>query len=77
MKEDNLLSLGYRKYCGDNIDIFFHQEMCEHSGNCVNGSNKVFDTERKPWIIADNEHYEKIKDIIHTCPSGALKYIIK
>lgn len=77
MKEQELLDLGYKKYCGEDIDIFFHQDMCEHSGNCVNGSKAVFDTERKPWIIVDNETSEKIQEIIHTCPSGALKYILK
>lgn len=77
MKEKELLNLGYKKYSGDNIDIFFHQEICEHSGKCINGSNKVFDTDRRPWIVADNENYQKVKNIIHQCPSGALKYILK
>lgn len=77
MEEQKLLNLGYKKYCGENIDIFFNQGMCEHSGNCVRGSIAVFNVDRRPWIIADNADYKKVRDIIHTCPSGALKYILK
>lgn len=77
MTEKELLELGYRKYPGKDIDVFFNLEICIHSGNCVRGLIEVFNTKRKPWIIADNAHYQDVKEVIERCPSGALKYILK
>lgn len=77
MTEIELLELGYRKYRGRFIDIYFKKETCIKSGNCVKGNNEVFDTSRKPWILADNATPDEVKKVIHTCPSGALKYIEK
>ncbi|RVU54241.1 (4Fe-4S)-binding protein [Anaerosphaera multitolerans] len=77
MNEATLLSKGYRKYEGENIDVYFNIDICQHSGNCVRGDNEVFDTERKPWIIPLKDHFQQIQDVINTCPSGALKYKLK
>lgn len=77
MTEKELLEQGYRKYPGKEIDIFFRLETCIHSGNCVRGLIEVFNTKRKPWIIADNAHPQDVKEVIERCPSGALKYIMK
>lgn len=77
MTEKELLEKGYRKYSGTIIDIYFNLEICEHSGNCVRGNPDVFNTKRKPWIIADNASKEDVMKVIDTCPSGALKYIVK
>lgn len=77
MEEKDLLEKGYRKYCGDKVDIYFNVDMCEHSGNCTKGSSLVFNVDRKPWIIVDAEPSENVVRTIDTCPSGALKYIVK
>lgn len=77
MNEAELIEKGYRKYTGEGIDIFFNTEICEHSGNCVRGNPEVFDVKRRPWIIADNGLVENVQAVIHTCPSGALKFIVK
>lgn len=77
MTEKELLEQGYRKYTGKYIDVFFNLKMCQHVGNCVRGNQEVFEVKRKPWIIPDNSSSYEIKRIIDTCPSEALKYIIK
>ncbi|WZU03104.1 (4Fe-4S)-binding protein [Erysipelothrix sp. D19-032] len=48
-----------------------------HSGVCVRGLHDVFDTNRRPWILADNAPADEIAALIDSCPSGALKYIRK
>ncbi len=35
---------------------------------------KVYDPERKPWIIAEGASTQDLKDQIAKCPSGALSY---
>lgn len=77
MTEKALLESGYRKYSGKDTDIYFNLSICQHSGNCVRGNKDVFDTKRKPWIVADNAFKEDVIRVIDTCPSGALKYIVK
>jgi uncharacterized Fe-S cluster protein YjdI len=75
MNEEKLLSKGYRKYIGKDVDVFFNKDICVHSTRCVKGSPEVFNTKRKPWILPDNESADKVSKVIDTCPSGALKYI--
>ncbi|AEO02208.1 (4Fe-4S)-binding protein [Listeria monocytogenes] len=77
MDEETLLELGYRKYRGAEVDIYFNTNVCEHSGNCVKGNAELFNLDRKPWIMPDNVSKEEAKRVIHTCPSGALQYIEK
>ncbi|MDR1606086.1 MAG: (4Fe-4S)-binding protein [Streptococcaceae bacterium] len=73
--EDELLALGYRKYYGEELDIFYHQAICAHVGNCVRGDSAVFEVGRKPWIIADNgQSTAHSIEVIASCPSGALKW---
>ncbi len=75
--EEQLIEKGYRKYYGNDIDVYFNKDICTHSGKCVRGNRQVFEVGRKPWIIADNANAEDIIQIINTCPSGALKFILK
>lgn len=77
MNEKTLLENGYRKYTGEAIDVFFNKDTCIHSANCVNGNSDVFDTKRRPWILADEAEAEEVARVIDTCPSGALKYIYR
>ncbi|STW72353.1 Protein of uncharacterised function (DUF1271) [Klebsiella michiganensis] len=49
-------------------------DICQHSGNCVRGSAKLFNLKRKPWIVPDEVDVATVVKVIDTCPSGALKY---
>lgn len=51
--DKELLEAGYRAYTGEKIDVYFNTAICQHSGNCVRGSAKLFNLKRKPWIIPD------------------------
>ncbi|WP_342746180.1 (4Fe-4S)-binding protein [Trichococcus palustris] len=77
MNESELLAQGYRKYTGENVDVYFNLSVCTHSGNCVRGNHAIFDMKRKPWILPDADSAEEVARVIHTCPSGALKYRLK
>lgn len=77
VREQELLEKGYRKYRGKLIDVFFNKDMCIKSGNCVAGAPEVFNTKEKPWIKADNASKDKVMEVINTCPSRALQYILK
>ncbi|MDH6364621.1 putative Fe-S cluster protein YjdI [Enterococcus sp. PF1-24] len=72
-----LVEKGYRKYSGEEIDIYYNKDICAHIGNCVRGNGAVFEVGRRPWIIADNSTVADDIQVINTCPSGALKYIRK
>lgn len=75
--EAELIELGYRKYSGEGIDIFYSKDVCAHIGNCVRGNGEVFEVGRRPWIMTDNGSVEHNIEVVNTCPSGALKYIKK
>lgn len=77
MNEKDLLKKGYRIYSGKSIDVFFNKDMCTHSGNCVRGLPKVFNTKKKPWIEPDAEPSSQVASTIRNCPSNALQYLLK
>lgn len=77
MNESELMAHGYRKYTGEKVDVYFNLSVCTYSGNCVRGNHAIFDTKRKPWILPDADSPEEVARVIHTCPSGALKYRLK
>jgi hypothetical protein len=43
----------------------------------VRGLAKVFQHGRKPWIEPDHARAEQVAEVIHRCPSGALRYTHK
>lgn len=73
--EKELLENGYRKYSGEDVDVYFNTDICTHSANCVRGNPAVFDTKRRPWVLPDNASADEVARVIDTCPSGALKYM--
>jgi uncharacterized Fe-S cluster protein YjdI len=77
VNEKELLEKGYRKYNGNEIDVYFNLNMCQHSANCTKSNHRIFDTKRKPWIKIDNGNAQDIMNIIDKCPSKALRYIKK
>ena len=62
-----------RSYVGKSVTISFDADVCQHSGNCVNGLAAVFDTEKKPWIDPDGASPEEVVAQVDLCPSGALR----
>jgi len=65
-----------RSYEGKDITINDNRTICSHSAECVKNLNKVFDTDKKPWITPDNATAEEIMKVIKRCPSGALSYTV-
>lgn len=77
MSRQALLDSGYREYTAEGIDVYFKREQCRHAGKCVRGDHEVFNLDQKPWIQPDRADVARVKEIIDSCPSGALKYIEK
>ena len=77
MDEALLLSQGYRKYSGEEFDVYYNKKVCQHAGFCVHGDPAVFDVDRTPWILPSAGTEESIQKIVESCPSGALKYKLK
>ena len=65
-----------RSYQGKDITVNDNRTICSHSAECVKNLNKVFNSDRKPWISPDNATPEEIMNVIKKCPSGALSYTI-
>lgn len=62
------------RFSGKSIDIFFTVDRCTHVAECIRGAPKVFDSTRRPWIIADAESPDKIAEVVMRCPTGALHF---
>jgi uncharacterized Fe-S cluster protein YjdI/CDGSH-type Zn-finger protein len=63
-----------RHYSGDAIEITYDPHRCIHSAECLRGLPAVFDSSRKPWIIASEAEPDEIARVVARCPSGALHY---
>jgi uncharacterized Fe-S cluster protein YjdI len=55
------------------IEVSWEPDLCIHSARCVQGSARVFDPRRRPWVELEHEPAERILEIVAHCPSGALK----
>jgi uncharacterized Fe-S cluster protein YjdI len=62
-----------RSFVGKDVTISFDSDVCQHSGNCVNGLAAVFDTEKRPWINPDGASRDAVIAQVAQCPSGALR----
>ena len=62
------------EYESDEITVSFDKKRCIHSAECVKNLPSVFDPGEKPWIQPENSSTDHIKDVVHHCPTGALKY---
>ncbi len=63
-----------RQYYGAEIDVFFDAERCIHAQECVHGLPRVFDRERRPWVLPDAGAADEVAETVLRCPSGALRY---
>jgi uncharacterized Fe-S cluster protein YjdI len=78
MSEEELVALGYKKYIGDKLDIYYNKDICAHVGNCVRGDSNLFEVGRRPWIDPSLEESDEHSiEVINSCPSGALKWLKK
>ncbi|MDR7271110.1 CDGSH-type Zn-finger protein/uncharacterized Fe-S cluster protein YjdI [Pelomonas saccharophila] len=60
---------------GEKLELRFEAQRCIHARFCVTGAPKVFLANVKgPWLHPDAMHVERLVDIAHACPSGAIQY---
>lgn len=57
------------------IEIHFEARRCIHSRFCVTGAPAVFLANVKgPWIHPEAMPVERLVEVAHACPSGAIRY---
>lgn len=60
---------------GDKLELRFEAKRCIHARFCVTGAPKVFLANvQGPWIHPNAMPVERLVDIAHACPSGAIQY---
>jgi CDGSH-type Zn-finger protein/uncharacterized Fe-S cluster protein YjdI len=60
---------------GQKLTLHFEARRCIHARFCVTGAPKVFLANvQGPWIHPDAMPVERLVDIAHACPSGAIQY---
>ena len=60
---------------GRDIEIQFQARRCIHSRFCVTGAPKVFLANvQGPWLHPDAMPVERLVEVAHACPSGAIRY---
>jgi CDGSH-type Zn-finger protein/uncharacterized Fe-S cluster protein YjdI len=60
---------------GKALTLMFEGHRCIHARFCVTGAPTVFLANVKgPWIHPDTMDVERLTDIAHACPSGAIRY---
>jgi CDGSH-type Zn-finger protein/uncharacterized Fe-S cluster protein YjdI len=60
---------------GEKLDILYEARRCIHARFCVTGAPDVFLANVKgPWLHPDAMEVERVVEIAHACPSGAIQY---
>jgi CDGSH-type Zn-finger protein/uncharacterized Fe-S cluster protein YjdI len=60
---------------GEKLTLLYEGKKCIHARFCVTGAPSVFLANVKgPWIEPDAVAVEKLVEIAHACPSGAIRY---
>jgi len=60
---------------GEKLDLLFETKRCIHARFCVTGAPDVFLANvQGPWLHPDAMEVERIVEIAHACPSGAVQY---
>jgi len=73
--EASTVSGGVETVQGERIELAFEARRCIHSRFCVTGAPKVFLANVKgPWIHPDAMPVERLVEVAHACPSGAIRY---
>jgi len=69
------VSAGVETVQGERIELAFEARRCIHSRFCVTGAPRVFLANVKgPWIHPDAMPVERLVEVAHACPSGAIRY---
>jgi CDGSH-type Zn-finger protein/uncharacterized Fe-S cluster protein YjdI len=59
----------------ENMTLLYDGKKCIHSRFCVTWAPQVFlPNVVGPWILPDELEVERMVDVVHVCPSGALRY---
>jgi CDGSH-type Zn-finger protein/uncharacterized Fe-S cluster protein YjdI len=60
---------------GTHLTLLYETKKCIHARFCVTGAPKVFIANvQGPWIDPDGIEVDKLVEIAHACPSGAIRY---
>jgi CDGSH-type Zn-finger protein/uncharacterized Fe-S cluster protein YjdI len=63
---------------GKDLTLLYEVKKCIHARFCVTGAPKVFLANvQGPWINPDAIGVERLVEIAHVCPSGAIRYARK
>ncbi len=63
---------------GERLTLLFEAKRCIHSRFCVTGAPGVFLANVKgAWLVPDAMDVERLVEISHACPSGAIRYVRK
>ena len=66
---------GVERVQGEKIALEFEAKRCIHSRFCVTWAPSVFLANVKgPWIHPDTMPVERLVEVAHACPSGAIRY---
>lgn len=66
-----------KAYSGEGITVYYDARRCAHVANCVRGLPEVFKPKERPWIQAANAPAERVAEVVRTCPTGALHYVLE
>lgn len=60
---------------GEKLNLLFETKRCIHARFCVTGAPDVFLANvQGPWLHPDAMEVERVVEIAHACPSGAIQY---
>ena len=66
---------GVERVQGEKLELMFETRRCIHARFCVTGAPKVFLANvQGPWIHPDAMPVERVVEVAHACPSGAIRY---
>ena len=66
---------GVERVRGEKLELSFEAKRCIHSRFCVTWAPQVFLANVKgPWIHPDAMPVERLVEVAHACPSGAIRY---
>src|SRR5205823_1214361 len=71
----SMVSGGVETVQGERLELAFEARRCIHSRFCVTGAPQVFLANVKgPWLHPDAMPVERLVEVAHACPSGAIRY---
>jgi CDGSH-type Zn-finger protein/uncharacterized Fe-S cluster protein YjdI len=66
---------GIERVKGEKLELSFEAKRCIHSRFCVTWGPQVFLANvQGPWIHPDAMPVERLVEVAHACPSGAIRY---